>query len=58
MQTPETSEVDTDTVACDGDGPLGHPRVFLPVGAEGVVECPYCGRRYARRAGRAPATAH
>jgi len=58
VQAPETSEVDTDTVACDGDGPLGHPRVFLPVGAGSAVECPYCGRRYVRRAGRSHAGGH
>jgi uncharacterized Zn-finger protein len=35
------------TVACDGgDGPLGHPRVFLTIGAEDEVMCPYCSRLY------------
>ncbi len=32
-------------VACDGDGALGHPRVFLTM-ENGVAECPYCGRRF------------
>ena len=33
-------------VACDGgDGPLGHPRVWLRI-AEREVVCPYCSRRY------------
>ncbi|MGE0256469.1 MAG: zinc-finger domain-containing protein [Alphaproteobacteria bacterium] len=58
MQPPDTSEVDTDTVACDGDGPLGHPRVFLTLGSDGAVDCPYCGRRYVRRAGHARVAAH
>lgn len=44
---PETIEVASETVACDGgDGALGHPRVFLTLGENGEVECPYCGRRY------------
>lgn len=34
------------SVACDGgDGPLGHPRVWLRIAAHEVV-CPYCSRRY------------
>jgi uncharacterized Zn-finger protein len=38
------------TVACDGgDGPLGHPRVFLTIGAENEVMCPYCSRLYQYR---------
>ena len=32
-------------VACDGDGALGHPRVFLSL-ENGEAECPYCGRRF------------
>ncbi len=46
MQPVETVSVETRTVACDGGGALGHPRVFLTIGAEGAVDCPYCGRRY------------
>ena len=46
--------VNSVTVACDGgDGPLGHPRVFLNVGKEGQIECPYCSRRYVLKAGAA-----
>ena len=38
--------MDSRTVACDGgDGPLGHPRVFLHI-ADGQVMCPYCSRLY------------
>ena len=34
-------------VACDGvGGALGHPRVYLEMGASGFVECPYCDRRF------------
>jgi uncharacterized Zn-finger protein len=43
----ETIETDNKTVACDGgDGPLGHPRVYLQIGSKGWIECPYCSRRY------------
>ena len=45
-------EIDTRSrrVACDGgDGPLGHPRVFLTIGPENVVVCPYCSRVYRYR---------
>lgn len=51
MQPVETIEIETPTAACDGGGsPLGHPRVFLPVGSEGRVECPYCSRVYVLKA--------
>jgi uncharacterized Zn-finger protein len=50
----ETFEVDSVVVACDGgDGPLGHPRVYLNIGKEGQIECPYCSRRYVLKAGAA-----
>ena len=46
--------VDTDRVACDGGGgPLGHPKVYLNLGAEGRVECPYCSRVFVLREGAA-----
>ena len=33
-------------VACDGgEGPLGHPRVWLRIAGHEVV-CPYCSRHY------------
>ncbi|MEO0393680.1 MAG: zinc-finger domain-containing protein [Pseudomonadota bacterium] len=53
MREPvEIIEVDTVTVACDGgDGPLGHPRVFLTIEKNGYIDCPYCGRRYVLRQG-------
>lgn len=44
---PEVKYVKTPKVACDGDeGALGHPRVYLNMGDDGVVECPYCDRRF------------
>jgi uncharacterized Zn-finger protein len=51
-EPPEIIEVTNTTVACDGgDEPLGHPRVFLTMGEDGAVDCPYCGRRYVLKAG-------
>jgi hypothetical protein len=33
--------------ACNGGGgPLGHPKVYLNLSAEGQVECPYCSRLF------------
>lgn len=47
----EIIQSSTRTVACDGgDGPLGHPRVFLTIGAEDEIMCPYCSRLYQYRA--------
>ncbi|HUB85592.1 MAG TPA: zinc-finger domain-containing protein [Rhizomicrobium sp.] len=54
VEVPETIEVDDTRVACDGvSGPLGHPKVYLEMGDEGFVECPYCDRRFVLRAGAA-----
>lgn len=42
----EIIHVDDRVVACDGgDGPLGHPRVFLRIEDRQVV-CPYCSRLF------------
>ena len=42
---PEAIVVSTKRVACDGGGgALGHQRVFLNLGDEKAVDCPYCGR--------------
>lgn len=44
---PETIEVDEHRVWCDGGGgALGHPRVYMEMGAAGFVECGYCDRRF------------
>jgi uncharacterized Zn-finger protein len=48
---PEIIEVDATRVMCDGGGPLGHPRVYLEMGDEDFVECPYCDRRFVLKAG-------
>ena len=57
-QPPETIEVETARVSCDGGGgALGHPRVWLSLGRDGAVDCPYCDRRFVLKAG-AHAEAH
>jgi uncharacterized Zn-finger protein len=48
VEPPEIIDVSTAEVSCDGGGgALGHPRVYLKIGPEGWVECPYCDRRFA-----------
>jgi uncharacterized Zn-finger protein len=50
MNPPETLYTDEETVGCDGgNGPLGHPLVYLNLGHDGWVDCPYCGRRFILR---------
>ena len=47
MDNPEIVVVTTRKVACDGvGGALGHPKVFLEMGDEHFVECPYCDKRF------------
>ena len=51
----ETIEIDEMRTACDGgpgggDGPMGHPRVYLSLAPSGRVECPYCSRLFVNRA--------
>ena len=44
---PEVIVVRSGRVACDGvGGALGHPRVWLEMGADDFVECGYCDRRF------------
>ena len=44
---PEIVNVASHKVACDGvGGALGHPKVFLELGTNGQVDCPYCDRRF------------
>jgi uncharacterized Zn-finger protein len=44
---PEIVTVGSRRVACDGvGGALGHPRVWLEMGAADFVECLYCDRRF------------
>ena len=44
---PEVLTVHSRRVACEGvGGALGHPRVWLEMGAAGFVDCSYCDRRF------------
>jgi uncharacterized Zn-finger protein len=50
--SPEVVAVHGHRIACDGiGGALGHPRVYLEMGGEPFVECPYCDRRFVRAGG-------
>ena len=56
--TPGTNEdMDLTTehkVSCNGGGgALGHPLVYLEMGADGEVTCGYCGRRFVLKGGPA-----
>ena len=53
MQPFETIYVDTAVVACNGGGgPLGHPKVYLNLGPDRQVECPYCSRLFIHKSKR------
>ena len=51
QDTPEVIEIDSETVACDGGGALGHPKVWLNTRGTGAVDCPYCDHRYVLKPG-------
>ena len=65
VETPEAFEVEKSEIRCDGGSdttnlsgsggadPLGHPAVFLKMGAKGWVVCPYCDRKFVLRVARA-----
>lgn len=59
IPTPtEIIHVNEPVVACDGgDGPLGHPRVFLRI-EQDSVQCPYCSRLFVLNEGASHATGH
>ena len=43
MADTDQIEVNTATVVCDGGGGyMGHPMVYLKIGDEGGIFCPYC----------------
>jgi uncharacterized Zn-finger protein len=54
MKPVEIVEVEMTNVSCDGDCVLGHPRIFLNMGDNLEVDCPYCGRRFALKEGVTP----
>jgi uncharacterized Zn-finger protein len=51
----ETIYINETVAACNGGGgSLGHPRVFLNLGRDGKIECPYCSRLFVNRAMQGP----
>ncbi len=42
----ERLTVTTRKVACDGPEFSKHPRVYLTIGTEGEIFCPYCSRHF------------
>lgn len=58
MSKPETIQVDSQKLFCDGGGDdLGHPRVYLTM-KDNEVDCPYCGRHFVLAANAKKAAAH
>ena len=52
MSAPEVIEVERKRVACDGGGgALGHPKIYLEMGAANEIVCPYCSRRFVFKEG-------
>ena len=52
IQVTDTKEIEGDDASCDGGGgALGHPRVYLTFGPKNQVYCPYCSKRFVRKAG-------
>jgi len=51
----EDMEVTTEhKVSCNGgSGALGHPRVYLEMGADGEVTCGYCDKHYVLKGSKA-----
>jgi uncharacterized Zn-finger protein len=46
MSNDETEEVETKRVGCNGGGVLGHPLIYLEMGPQSKIVCPYCSRTY------------
>jgi uncharacterized Zn-finger protein len=58
-QPPETIEVETKTVSCDGGGgALGHPRIYMNLSVDGRAECGYCDRLFILKPGLKLSDAH
>ncbi|KAF2074101.1 hypothetical protein CYY_004586 [Polysphondylium violaceum] len=45
-------EIEANKVGCDGgNGPLGHPMVYINLDSEKPVPCGYCGLRFVKKHG-------
>ena len=54
IEPPETEEVTSSRIACDGGAAYGHPRVWLQIDPEkGFVECGYCDKKFVLKDGAA-----
>ena len=54
FKDPETIYVLERKVSCNGGGgALGHPLVWYEMGADDMVECMYCDRRFILKGGKA-----
>lgn len=57
-QSPDGGDVvivSSRRVSCNGDGgALGHPKVYLDMGADNTVRCKYCDRIFALDPNAAP----
>lgn len=59
MEQETSIEVESTTVACDGGGgSLGHPKVYLNLGAELESVCPYCSRHFVLAEGAVTGSGH
>ena len=55
----EILDVATKRPACDGGGgALGHPRVYLTMGSQTQITCPYCSRTFRWIAGEGSHDGH
>ena len=51
--------VETSAVICDGGGGTeGHPNVYLNIGSEAQVVCPYCSRTFVLAEGATGGSGH
>lgn len=43
-------ETNEQRVSCNGGGgALGHPQIWLNMGADNTVTCPYCSRQFIKK---------
>lgn len=43
-------ETNESRVSCNGGGgALGHPQIWLNMGADNTVTCPYCSRQFIKK---------
>ena len=46
MNSNNEEIVSTKNISCSGgEGPLGHPKIYLTISQESVI-CPYCGKKF------------